>query len=995
MKRIVLVALLGIYGILFCQIFTDINAGLIGSNLGTVAWGDYDNDGYLDCVVSGGSIGFGYVAKIYKNNQNSSFSDINAGLTGVDHCTFSWGDYDNDGDLDLFYSGKTSSSAIISGIYKNNEGDFESFNAGIAAVWDSSSDWGDYDNDGDLDILITGYTGTSVISRIYRNDSGSFTDMNAGLVGVVRGSARFGDLDNDGDLDVLITGGTNLTTPVNPITKIYRNDNGSFTDINAPIVAVYGSRTDFGDYDNDGDLDILLSGDNINGKIYRNDSSTFTNIFSTTYPCTECAWGDYDGDGDLDALLLGGTGSIYNNTNNNFTLQSNTGLEIDLMNACIEWGDFDNNGDLDILIAGLIPFPMATTVTKILRNNLSAVNTKPDAPANLTSITNFNSATLSWDQAYDAETPADGLSYNIYVSTVSGEENIKNSMSDASNGFRKIVNIGNAGQNTTWTIKNLPCGTYYWSVQAVDHEFAGSAFTEEQVFYIGPWIYTDDSSTTLYWDEYVGATGYNIYKSEYPDTGYTLIDNVTELEYVDITKKIDYEIYFYKIEAVTSTTNIMSSVVGYRKSLCYNPGFPDYNDISLAFEGWYTLSNEINPNGSQFKAISKWDASEQSWSTSNYITWLGVWSNVFEVYTGQCYRLANLPANFYFISEGNYTEVNPYNLITNSIPEEEDYNFIMHPLKEYDLTMAGSGIGDDIGACDKVQKWLPTTQTEYITTKTDGVWENDYYSKIGLPLFVNMTGNVTWPDQESKGQKIDKSENVTEVNLPKAVYFHVVNALNEEYNFNDTNPNIEFTQPVDGFISFKAWITNREEDILTEQNYGCGFEQLGGLYSTVYINLGNFKYKWAENDVINIEIADNSKNSSVVLKGIGKSLASYDEESSLRGFEPIIKGTGDPIVLDVPSGNDEMIPYQTVLFQNYPNPFNPATEIKFSLKNDSNVKLFVYNYNGQLVRELVNGKLFKGFHSVNFDANALSSGLYFYTLETDGKRFVKKMVLTR
>ncbi len=82
--------------------------------------------------------------------------------------------------------------------------------------------WGDYDNDGDLDILLTGL-GPS-ISRIYRNDGGTFTDIEAGLPGVNFSSVAWGDYDNDDDLDILLTGQSGSED----ITRIYRNDSTPF-----------------------------------------------------------------------------------------------------------------------------------------------------------------------------------------------------------------------------------------------------------------------------------------------------------------------------------------------------------------------------------------------------------------------------------------------------------------------------------------------------------------------------------------------------------------------------------------------------------------------------------------------------------------------------------------------------------------------------------------------------------------------------------------------
>ncbi|MCK4980328.1 MAG: T9SS type A sorting domain-containing protein, partial [Candidatus Delongbacteria bacterium] len=90
-----------------------------------------------------------------------------------------------------------------------------------------------------------------------------------------------------------------------------------------------------------------------------------------------------------------------------------------------------------------------------------------------------------------------------------------------------------------------------------------------------------------------------------------------------------------------------------------------------------------------------------------------------------------------------------------------------------------------------------------------------------------------------------------------------------------------------------------------------------------------------------------------------------------------------------------VLPTEFALYQNYPNPFNPTTEIKFDLPTASDVKLNVYNINGQIVSELVNENKEAGVHRVNFDASNFNSGMYFYTLETKGIKITKKMILTK
>jgi len=83
------------------------------------------------------------------------------------------------------------------------------------------------------------------------------------------------------------------------------------------------------------------------------------------------------------------------------------------------------------------------------------------------------------------------------------------------------------------------------------------------------------------------------------------------------------------------------------------------------------------------------------------------------------------------------------------------------------------------------------------------------------------------------------------------------------------------------------------------------------------------------------------------------------------------------------------------LDQNYPNPFNPTTAINFSLQTPANVKLSVFNAQGQEVANLINANMVSGAHTANFNAANLNSGVYFYKLSVDGQSAVKKMVLTK
>lgn len=98
-------------------------------------------------------------------------------------------------------------------------------------------------------------------------------------------------------------------------------------------------------------------------------------------------------------------------------------------------------------------------------------------------------------------------------------------------------------------------------------------------------------------------------------------------------------------------------------------------------------------------------------------------------------------------------------------------------------------------------------------------------------------------------------------------------------------------------------------------------------------------------------------------------------------------------------GFNEVLPSDYVLYQNYPNPFNPSTTIKYYLPNDSKVSLKIYDLRGRELSNLVNSFQLQGYHNISFNAASLSSGVYFYSLNTDvsgiKNTFTKKMIFVK
>lgn len=96
------------------------------------------------------------------------------------------------------------------------------------------------------------------------------------------------------------------------------------------------------------------------------------------------------------------------------------------------------------------------------------------------------------------------------------------------------------------------------------------------------------------------------------------------------------------------------------------------------------------------------------------------------------------------------------------------------------------------------------------------------------------------------------------------------------------------------------------------------------------------------------------------------------------------------------NNNTSLVPPSFALEQNYPNPFNPVTSIRYQIPNDKYVTIKVYNLIGKEIAELVKEKKTPGIYEVNFDANNLSSGFYFYSLYADGVQIdTKRMVLIK
>lgn len=309
-----------------------VNAWSLNPNLvyktGPSEWGDFDNDGDLDVFVSN---------NLYRNDGNKTFVEMATNIDGVGDAA--WGDYDNDGDLDLLRSDRIFRNDSIHG--------FVNINAGLVSMDCGIVDWGDYDNDGDLDVVVGGgCTFNNGFAKIYRNDgSNTFVALNITLSNMYDTNVEWGDYDGDQDLDLLY--GKKLLKNLGNDQFVSQGDLPG------------GERTAWVDYDGDQDLDISITGDGAT-KILENKNNSFTDIgisLSNNWDnMGSMVWGDYDNDGDQDVLITRDYSynqgfEIYRNDAKGVFTKIQ--FEVPLNFGFAGWGDFDDDQDLDIIVHGV------------------------------------------------------------------------------------------------------------------------------------------------------------------------------------------------------------------------------------------------------------------------------------------------------------------------------------------------------------------------------------------------------------------------------------------------------------------------------------------------------------------------------------------------------------------------------------------------------------------------------------------------------------------
>ncbi len=352
------------------QNFTQVTTGPIVNDGGWCygcGWGDYDSDGFDDLFVvnnrTGDKNNF-----LYHNEGDGTFTKVTTDIVvndGGSSYGCAWGDYDNDSHPDLFVANYNENNFLY---HNNGDGSFTKITTGAIVTNGGSSTcpaWGDYDNDGYLDLYVCNRTSANFL---YHNEGdGTFTRIVTGLIATENrnsGACAWGDYDNDGDLDLYVA---NAGPDYN---SLFRNEgDGTFTKITGDPAVSFLESCDcvtWGDYDNDGDLDLFTAPGMLPGSAYdlylfnNQGDGSFVRVLGLPHAGINAGGGsgmvDYDNDGDLDIFMAAYDGTrnilLQNDGSGAFT-QITTGVLVTSSNynKGQSWADCDGDGDLDVFIA--------------------------------------------------------------------------------------------------------------------------------------------------------------------------------------------------------------------------------------------------------------------------------------------------------------------------------------------------------------------------------------------------------------------------------------------------------------------------------------------------------------------------------------------------------------------------------------------------------------------------------------------------------------------
>ncbi|RED95269.1 T9SS type A sorting domain-containing protein [Marinoscillum furvescens] len=464
---------------------------------------DFDGDGNRDILIIGENPN-GRFAQLFSNKGELTFEKVESIYEATWVPSVAFGDVNADGIFDVIQSGFADS--VIVNLYTSNGAEGRTLDAAYSSLIHIAPGLGiaDLNNDGYTDIFVFGNHNISDLRPkiYYGNAAGGFDETSPfDELKFIDSKPQAVDYDSDGDLDLWVMAGYEENSDAR-FGMMYVNEEGTFTATDLGIIKKGPGSSDWGDFDGDGDLDLLIGGwGYVNSgedtdmlyRIYENQEGTFTEKttfqpFGAFSPGTSSRFADWDNDGDLDVIVTGWNPDangqrvgFFINDGGSFTLADYSSTVPGVSESALEMGDLDNDGDLDLVVNGFSGnewngegSAFGKNISVVIVNTVAQQNEAPQAPADLQASADGKDVTFSWSPASDDLSKS--LTYNLFL-VDSNSRFYYTPLADTVSGSLLIQQKGNVELNTSWQVKDLPYGEYQWGVQAIDHSFQGSLFT--------------------------------------------------------------------------------------------------------------------------------------------------------------------------------------------------------------------------------------------------------------------------------------------------------------------------------------------------------------------------------------------------------------------------------------------------------------------------------------------------------------------------------------
>ncbi len=1096
-----------VIGELFTDVTTQLGVGDAGSSHG-LAWGDYDNDGDLDLVIAN----YGSENTFYRNEDGKSFVEI-ASQLGLNDSNrslgVSWGDFNNDGWLDLYLANDTTPNRL----YQNVAGTFTE--VGLAMGVSDNGDsycgvWGDYDGDGDLDLYVVNFKAPN---RLYRNDQTRFTDVAVDLdvvdvPGMRSRSAQWVDYDNDGDLDLSVANFDELS-------RLYQNDGGNFKDV-AGAVGIVSNRAmavEWADFDNDGDYDCyLVVRDGLPNKLYSNDAGSFTEVaaqFGVTgidsIDGNSASWGDYDNDGDLDLFLSlkDAPNLLYRNDGSTFReIGQQVGLTDIARSVGVVWGDYDQDGDLDLYVANRFDGP--SSVNRLYRNdvtnnnhwltlNLVGTQSNRSAIGANVRVIRGNKTQLrqvSGGSAFGSQNSLP-LELGLGISTVVDSIEI-----EWPSGVRRVMTEVGANQYLT-VVENI-------RPTAVD-DFAGMSIGHGISIRVVDNDFDTDGSLDL---SSLRITGH-------PSHGLAEVNTQTEIQYIPEHLFAGNDTVRYKIsDNVGASSNEAIVVINIKESGGTQPfTFLPTDDAQVKLSKKkknYATKTTAKVEKAKFNTYLKFDVTGLSGSVKSAKLQLTVGdaksdgsasggsvhsvANSFlgsnDAWTQRKLTSGNAPAignsplqTVGAVSPNTLVEFDVTNVIfgngafsfalTSNSSDQVKYYTREGKLPPQLIIEVGSGGGDSnqppvafsdsLFVEENVAKVFDPLANDQ---DTDGTIRRNSLTVTKEPLngivqvnphsgIVTFTPNQDFTGLDSFKYRVQDNEGLASNEATVAIRvggsapaetltFDIVSDAyvrsTRPTRNHGSSPELRVRQSkADYNIYLKFKVENLTGSVAGARIRLHTFDgsKDGG---TVHSTSNNFKdstVPWDEatliwnnapdvttgplsavgavdaGQIVEFDVTQAMQREglySFVISSTSSNSARYDSKEGANPPQLIVETGGPtsvsrPVVKDLLVRNSEvltpeLLPQEFSLDQNYPNPFNPETTIRYALPEEAHVTIQIFNLRGQLVRTLVDREEEAGFRNVrwagkNDQGVAVSSGIYFVRMNANQHRFVNRILLQK